>query len=245
MQTGRGRHQVDRGAPRYARRHQSRARVSDRSQSRLSPNSGPGSPEPLCVERSLAATRGASGGRWLIARVPALDRWLDQAGVDAQGTKRRSGLNVSRQREQHIADLNHGCLRSSACAPAPSTLDAPSPGRLSVASRPDRRSALGQPCPRSVVVKCSRRAADAGVVCVSFPEFVRVAGSVRLAGFPGGSSPASFWSQIVRFARVRVQTDLPVPSGTRPLCRLWVPGRGRDPQRNNSHRAAGEPIASS
>ena len=63
--------------------------------------------------------------------------------------------------------------------------------RVSVAPRPDRRSALGQPCPRLVVVKCSRRAADAGVVCVSFPEFARVADSVRLAGFPGSSSPAS------------------------------------------------------
>jgi hypothetical protein len=110
------------------------------------------------------------GYRSLIARVLAVDRWLDEAGVDAQGTKRRSGLNVSRQREQHIADLNHGCLRLSACAPARSRLDARSPGRVSKGLRPDRRSALAQPCPRLVVVKCSRRAADAGVVCVSFPR---------------------------------------------------------------------------
>ncbi len=82
--------------------------------------------------------------------------------------------------------------------------------RLSVAPRPDRRSALGQPCPRLVVVKCSRRAADAGVVCVSFPEFVRVADSVRLAGFPGSSSPARPVSgRNRRFARVSVLTDLP------------------------------------
>jgi hypothetical protein len=77
---------------------------------------------PAAANRAATTTRAVVDG--LIAWVPALDRWLDQAGVDAQGTKRRSGLNVSRQRELRIADLNHGCLRSSPCAPAPSTLDA-------------------------------------------------------------------------------------------------------------------------